>query len=124
MTVLVGYTSTSEGEAALRHGRDIAEWKQVPLNVFVLDDIRSRDDAVLAAAEAAGATVLERDSRDHHMASELLDTAAETDAGFIVIGIRSRSRVGKFLLGSDAQTIILGARIPVLTVKGNDDDDR
>lgn len=124
MTVLVGYTNTSEGEAALRHGRGIAEWKRAQLNVFVLDDVRRGDDAVLAAAESAGATVLERDGRDHHMASSLLDTAAEIDAQFIVIGIRSRSRVGKFLLGSDAQTIILGARIPVLTVKGDDDDDR
>lgn len=123
MTVLVGYTKTAEDKAALRHGRAVAEWQRAPLSVFMLDDVRSDDDAALAEAVSAGANIVDRDSRDHHQAPELLDTAAELDAEFIVIGIRSRSRVGKFLLGSDAQTIILGARVPVLTVKGDDDDD-
>ncbi|WP_420095458.1 universal stress protein, partial [Brevibacterium sediminis] len=41
----------------------------------------------------------------------------EHDASLIVIGVRRRSPVGKFLLGSAAQKIILEAPIPVLTAK-------
>ncbi len=42
--------------------------------------------------------------------------AQEEDADLIVIGIRNRSRVGKLILGSSAQEILLGAPCPVLGV--------
>jgi nucleotide-binding universal stress UspA family protein len=47
----------------------------------------------------------------------VLSAAARLDADLIVIGLRARSRVGKALLGSTAQDILLGADVPVLTVK-------
>ncbi|MER6941895.1 universal stress protein [Nocardioides sp. NPDC000441] len=42
---------------------------------------------------------------------------ASTGARLIVIGLRRRSPVGKALLGSDAQRILLDAGVPVLAVK-------
>lgn len=39
-------------------------------------------------------------------------------AGLIVIGLRSRSRVGKALLGSNAQDILLRAPCPVIAIPG------
>ncbi len=42
--------------------------------------------------------------------------ASERDAEMIVIGIRNRSRVGKLILGSTAQEILLGSPCPVLGV--------
>jgi nucleotide-binding universal stress UspA family protein len=39
------------------------------------------------------------------------------NAEILVIGARRRSPVGKFLLGSVAQTLILDADIPVVEVK-------
>jgi nucleotide-binding universal stress UspA family protein len=43
--------------------------------------------------------------------------AQQEEVHEIIIGIRNRSRVGKFLLGSVAQTVILDADCPVICVK-------
>jgi nucleotide-binding universal stress UspA family protein len=47
----------------------------------------------------------------------VLGFARQTGAEILVIGARRRSPVGKFLLGSVTQTIILDADIPVVVVK-------
>ena len=52
-----------------------------------------------------------------HLADELLDLAGELDAELIVIGLRRRSPVGKLLLGSAAQHILLNSTVPVLAVR-------
>ena len=48
----------------------------------------------------------------------VLKVAQEVDATLIVVGQRHRSRIGKFLLGSSVQRIVLEADCPVVTVKG------
>ena len=45
--------------------------------------------------------------------------AAIADAELIVIGMRHRTAVGKFLMGSTAQRILLDAPCPVLAVKAD-----
>lgn len=50
-------------------------------------------------------------------ADAVLLVARQEAADLIVIGIRRRSRVGKLLLGSNAQSILLRADCPVLAVK-------
>ena len=47
----------------------------------------------------------------------LNDLAEEYEAQLIVIGLRKRSAIGKFILGSQAQRILLEAEVPVLTAK-------
>lgn len=54
---------------------------------------------------------------DRTPAAALVDVLEETGAVLAVIGVRSRSAVGKFLLGSTAQSILLHAPCPVLAVK-------
>jgi nucleotide-binding universal stress UspA family protein len=51
------------------------------------------------------------------VADTLLTLVGGVDADLLVIGARRRSPVGKALIGSVAQTIILEADVPVLVVK-------
>ena len=50
-------------------------------------------------------------------AEVLVELAEETNAELIVIGVRRRTPVGKLLLGSQAQKVLLDAECPVLAVK-------
>ncbi len=58
------------------------------------------------------------------VAEALLDVVREEDASLLVIGTRRRSVVGKFLLGSTAQSLILDAPCSVLAVKSTTAHDR
>ena len=49
-------------------------------------------------------------------ASELVRTAERHEADLIVIGLAKRTRVGKALMGSDAQRVLLNASCPVLSI--------
>ncbi|NKX52435.1 hypothetical protein HER39_18025, partial [Arthrobacter deserti] len=70
MTILVGYTRTAEGHAALRHGVVAAGSTGSPLAVFRLEDkAPAADDPALAAALEGGATLLQRDPQGRHAAA-------------------------------------------------------
>ena len=55
--------------------------------------------------------------RGNSAGEDIVDFAAENEVALIVVGIKRRSRVGKILMGSSAQFVILKAQCPVLTVK-------
>jgi len=128
MTVLVGYVPTPLGEATLRAGVEEARRRAESLLVVNM----SRDD-VLVDAHRAGSDDLDRVERDvaelgvdvevvrieegGDPADALVHTARERAASVIVIGLRHRSPVGKLIMGSTAQRILLDARCPVLAVK-------
>ncbi len=48
---------------------------------------------------------------------DLVNYSKEINADLIIMGVRSRSKVGKLIFGSTAQFVILKAKCPVLTVK-------
>lgn len=48
---------------------------------------------------------------------DIVEFAKENDVDQIVVGVKRRSKVGKLLMGSTAQFIILQSHCPVLTVK-------
>jgi nucleotide-binding universal stress UspA family protein len=55
--------------------------------------------------------------RGMSVGEDVVAFAKESKADLVYIGIRRRSRVGKLLMGSNAQYIILNAPCPVTTVK-------
>ena len=55
--------------------------------------------------------------RGFEPAEDLISIAETSDAALIVIGLRRRTPVGKLILGSNAQRILLDAPCPVLAVK-------
>ena len=128
MTVLVGYVPTAEGEAAFAAALGEAQRRAEPLLVLnsprggapVSTDVAS-DEAVRemsARAQAAGVTIETRQTpHSGDAADEVLRVAQQADASVIVIGMRKRSPVGKLLMGSSAQRILLDADRPVLAVK-------
>ena len=57
--------------------------------------------------------------RGNEPAEDLIEVAEEIHAELIVIGLRRRTPVGKLILGSNAQRILLDASCPVLAVKAD-----
>ncbi|WP_182526582.1 universal stress protein [Nocardioides dongkuii] len=124
-TVLVGYTPDEFGRAALRHG--VAEARLRGYGLVVVNGSRGESyvDRRYAAPEELlrleeGLEGLPHEVRQvtvPDVADELLRVAEETGAQLIVLGMRRRTPVGKLLMGSVAQRVILGAVCPVLTVK-------
>lgn len=51
------------------------------------------------------------------VADAILRVADSTDATYIVVGSHMRTPVGKVMLGSVAQTVLLNAEVPVVTVE-------
>jgi len=131
MSVVVAYAPTPEGRAALARAGDECRLRDAGLVIVksaanrVSDDgDAQRDDAELVAAcrelEATGVHCEIRDvNSDAPPAEDVLAAASQTSAEVIVIGLRRRTPVGKLLLGSNAQRILLDAQCPVLAVKAD-----
>lgn len=128
MTVLVGFLPTPEGEAAFAAG--LAEAQLRGQDLLVLNSARagapvSTDVAPPDLVEQLTARAAERGVRlevrqavhGGDTADEVLRVAEESNASLVVIGLRRRSPVGKLIMGSSAQRILLNADRPVLAVK-------
>lgn len=116
-TIVVGYSSKPEGRAALRRAITEAKLRHCQLIVIhtAAGDEMATLEAELQASEVAHRLIQAVDALDP--AEELISTADSSSAEFIVIGLRRRSPVGKLLLGSNAQRVLLDAACPVLAVK-------
>lgn len=135
MPIVVGFVPTPEGRAAVRRAADEAVVRRTRLIVVDSHEggrsydgeqaIRLQD--ALAQAEA----FLDSKGIEHTVrtlvrgnepSEDLIQVAEEEDADLIVIGLRRRSPVGKLVLGSNAQQILLESDFPVLAVKATKDD--
>ncbi len=133
-TIVVGYVPKSEGKAALKRAAEEAKLRGMRLVVvnshrggreFDSDDaIESESQLQEVKDELAGHGV-EHDVRQlvrgMDPAEDLVNVASEVGAEMIVIGLRRRSPVGKLILGSNAQRVLLDAPCPVLAVKASAD---
>lgn len=129
MSIVVGYLDSPEGREALRAATAEAQSRSTDLVVVVsertarmsADDISARDAALgvvrgeLTAAGVPFQVSIQGETGDP--ADDLVSVATELGAAMIVIGLRRRSPVGKLILGSNAQRILLDAPCPVLAVK-------
>ena len=128
--IVVGYVETPEGEAAL--DRAIAEAQQRGARLVVINSHKggaALDKSVAAELDESIEGVhakLHESGVEHEVrqlvrgvdpADDLIAVADEVDADLIVIGLRRRTPVGKLIMGSNAQQILLDAACPVLAVK-------
>jgi nucleotide-binding universal stress UspA family protein len=130
MTVVVGYIPDQYGEAALTAGIEEAERRGTGLVVVnatkgdALVDRRYVGEAGLAGLQErlAGLDLTHevRQAIGPDVAQEILRVAADTDAAVVVIGLRHRTPVGKMIMGSVAQQVLLDAHCAVLAVKPRD----
>ena len=128
MTVLVAFTPTPRGEAAFDAGLEEAQLRGEDLLLvnsprsgsMVSADLASqqRMGELLSRAAASGVRLdVRQEDHDGDVAEHVLSVASEVDATLVVIGLRRRTAVGKLILGSSAQRILLGSDRPVLAVK-------
>lgn len=138
MTILVGYGTSQHAQRAVEHAVEEAKLRDAHLHVVAVQQHDEGDSPTRVRGEyAAGeAMALELESLEQQLkadgvacstelihglrrdvAQDLLDAAKAVGAELIVIGIRRRSPVGKLVMGSVSQDVILGASCPVLAVK-------
>lgn len=128
--IVVGYIPTREGEAALDRAIAEAALRKGELLVVNSSQGDSYVDSRLVQSEdwkslqerlsTSGVShqVLQPE-KGHEAAENILEICRRHQAGLVVIGLRRRSAVGKLLLGSTAQSILLHADCPVLTVRAS-----
>jgi nucleotide-binding universal stress UspA family protein len=134
MPIVVGYVPRAEGRAALRRAAEEARLRGAKLIVInsnrggrEMDD----EDAIRHEQELTDVRAqLDREGIEHEVrqlvrglepAEDLISVAEEVGADFIVIGLRRRTPVGKLILGSNAQKVLLEAPCPVLAVKAEEE---
>jgi nucleotide-binding universal stress UspA family protein len=127
VTVVVGYIPDKFGDAALDAG--IEEARRRSTGVVIVN--ATKGDALIDRRYLGetGMTGLEqrladldlphevRQAMGSDVAEEILKVVRDTDAQVLVIGIRHRTPVGKMIMGSVAQQVLLDAPCPVLAVK-------
>jgi nucleotide-binding universal stress UspA family protein len=130
MRIAVGFLRSDEGQVAFQRAIEEARERNASLTVVhsMRGGERDEADTVIAYNEAfeeaeeelRGTGIdyeVKRFARGNSPAEDLLQCAKDEDVDLIVIGIRRRSPVGKLLLGSNAQDVILHADCAVLCVK-------
>ena len=129
--VVVGFIRTPEGHAALEAAAAEARRRAGRLVIVHSSRGGAEDDADVVADRLAlesegerlradGLVVDVEDlARGNDPADDLIEVADREGAAVVVIGMRRRTPVGKLLLGSNAQRVLLAASCPVLSVKAD-----
>lgn len=130
MTILVAYAPRPEGQAALEKGIEIAKRRNEHLVVVNASPGGSSEDASKADAQDvervekiiadAGVNAEFRQFVRGKSAVDEIETLVESlPVSLLIIGLRQRSKVGKLIMGSVAQDILMSVPCPVLAVKAS-----
>lgn len=129
MTIAVLHSDSARGTAALHAAAQEAVWRGQPLAVLQIipgaDEPTGEDEALRASltTKLEGfpdlSWTVHRAAEEFDTADALLDLADEVSASLLVLGAKRRTPVGKLLLGSMVQRVLLDSQIPVLVVKAS-----
>lgn len=126
MTVLACFTDSVEGRLAVQRGITEAVHREMPLAIINIDPDRNPTSlGEMGVSDSAAKiadlqiTIVPPSAAVHDAADHVLVAEQSLGAELIVLGLRRRSRVGKLIMGSHAQRILLDAGCAVLTVKAD-----
>jgi len=128
MTILVAYAPRPEGWAALDKGIEMAKERQEHLLIVNAGPGGQQEDPALAPGyevERIEGLLAAKNVKGEFKqfvrgksAVEEIDALVESlQASVLIIGLRKRSPVGKLIMGSVAQELLLTVSCPVLAVK-------
>ena len=130
MTILLAYVSRPEGRAALNKAIEISKERNEPLLIVNASPGGPQEDASLVPAfeveeieaELAAKGIqaeFKQYVRGNNAVDEINEMVETRDISLLIIGLRKRTAVGKLLLGSVAQEILMTVSCPVLCVKAS-----
>lgn len=132
-TIVVGYTDTSEGEAALARAMAEAKLRGARLEVvhshkegrgIEAEDVLHYNEVMADIDHRLDEAGIEHATHDYIQgqspAEDIVACARITGAELIIIGLRNRTKTGKYLMGSVAQDVLLSAPCSVLAVRTED----
>ena len=133
MTIAIAHQPSAVGHLALREAAQEASLRNTSLTVIQVTDtvdLDKTEEHTAGLSDEVASVLAEAGIEDvqwnlqlaaadglENTADTILELAEKSDAELLVIGARRRSPVGKLLLGSLTQTLILNADMPVLVVK-------
>lgn len=128
MTILVAYVPRPEGQAALDKGIEIA--KQTKENLIVVNaspggkkedpsfaDVQDFERVQEILANTGLKAELKQYVRGKNAVEEIEALVESLPVSLLIIGLRKRTAVGKLIMGSVAQELLLSVSCPVLAVK-------
>jgi nucleotide-binding universal stress UspA family protein len=128
VTILVAYVARPEGHAALEKGIEIAKRRNEHLLVINASPGGGKDDPsaldvqdyerVQQLLDRAGiGAEIKQFVRGKSVVEEIEALVVSLNASLLIIGLRKRSAIGKLIMGSVAQELLLSISCPILAVK-------
>jgi nucleotide-binding universal stress UspA family protein len=130
MRILVGYDGSNAAKEALKLTKKFAGALDAKVDVVtsMAKATEGEQDIVLQAEKwlEYAQSIFEKDKIDcaTHLLirglsaeEDIVKFAEDNSIDLIVVGVKRRSKVGKIIMGSTAQYVIIKAPCPVLTIK-------
>lgn len=116
MTIVAAITDSREGRHALVQA--VAEAKQLGSDLVAVNLGSAELDVTDLDTDGVAFSVVDRGGRDKEdSADAVLEEIVVRKATRLIIGVKRRTPVGKAILGSLSQQLLLNSPVPVLAVK-------